>query len=82
MATVATVVTAIAAAHEGPDLPTVRLLLLLTLAGLTASPILDQLLKFKVFLMDFVFSDIFINFKQLKDVINLIYSPIVITLGL
>ncbi len=48
MATVATVVTAIAAAHEGPDLPTVRLLLFVTLAGLTASPILDQLLKFKV----------------------------------
>ncbi len=52
MATVATVVTAIAAAHDGPDLPTVRLLLLLTLAGLTASPILDQLLKFKVIFYD------------------------------
>ncbi len=52
MATVGTLVTAIAAAHDGPDLPTVRLLLFVTLAGLTASPILDQLLKFKVIFHD------------------------------
>jgi hypothetical protein len=52
MATAVTVVTAIAAAHDGPDLPAVRLILLLTLAGLTASPVLDQLLKFKVIFYD------------------------------